>query len=310
MDPTPTPAAPPQPEPTPTPAPAPEPTPAPTPSPEPTPAPAPEPAPPPAALIGPDGKFAENWFLQLGDDFAPHADDLKKFTNIRDFVTSYKYFQKGGVEYPGDAAPAQAIERFRKVAGVPETPDGYGLTAENVKLPEGMTFDAELATAVAQAAHKTHTPPAAVAAIVGTFNELLAKRTAEAQSAQLAEQKAAQDDLVKAWGGNFQLNASTVRHLTGKLADLAGVMPDDPAIATLANTPTFAKIMLTVANLTSEDRIATPAHFTDLKSPAQRIEEITSGRDPVWGRKYREGTTQERQEAYAFVSSLRAQAAG
>ena len=68
-------------------------------------------------------------------------------------------------------------------------------------------------------------------------------------------------------------------------------------------------MMLAVSKLTSEDRVHTPSGFGDLKSPAQRIAEITSGQDPVWGRKWTTGTREETAEAYEFVKALREKAA-
>jgi hypothetical protein len=262
--------------------------------------------PPPAPAISPDGKLGENWFLSLGDEFGPHAKDLAKHKDIRSIITELDYFRKSGVAYPGENAPAQAIERFRAVAGVPETPEGYGLTAEKVTLPEGMTFDQELADAVTKAAHKTHTPPAALAAIVGEFNGILAKRTAEAAAEAQATAKATQDALIAEWGSAFQANASTVRHITAKLAEAAGILPEDPAVqefmADINAKPALSKILLQVSKLTREDSISMPSGFGDLKSPAQRIEEIVSGRDPVWGERYRSGDL----AAYEHVKALRA----
>jgi hypothetical protein len=273
------------------------------------PAPPPPPDPPPPPAIGPDGKLSDNWFLALGDEFAPHAKDLAKHKDLRSLIKELDYFRKNGVEYPGDGAKPEAVERFRRAAGVPDSPEGYGLTAEAMALPEGMEFDGELAQAVAQAAHAAHAPPAAVAAMAKTFNEILAKRTADAIAAEKAARKAAQDALVADWRGDFAANASTVRHLTSKLAETAGLLPDDPQITELANQPAFARMMLQVAKLTSEDRIHSPAGFGDLKSPAQRIVDIQTGKDPVWGEKYTKGTREERLAAYEFVKSLRAMAA-
>lgn len=264
------------------------------------------PAPPPPA-IGPDGKLGENWFLTLGDEFAPHAKDLEKFKDLRAILTERDYFRKNGVEYPGIGASPQAIERFRTVAGVPEKPEGYGITAEG--LPEGMTFDAELAEVVTKTAHAHHTPPAALKAIVGEFNTLVSKRIADATAAAAAAKQKAQDALVADWRGDFQQNASTVRFLTSKLAESAGILPDDPSVPEMANNPVFARMMLQVAKLTSEDRTHTPVGLSDLRSPADRIKMIQNGTDPVWGDKYKNGTTEEKRAAYEYIGQLRAKAA-
>jgi len=301
MDPTPTPPAAPAPDPAPTPTPTPPAAPDPAPAPPP-PTPAPEPQPP---AIGPDGKLSENWFLALGDEFAPHAKDLGKHKDIRGIIKELDYFRKNGIEYPNTDAPTEAVARFRKVAGVPDAPEGYGLTAESFKMPEGMQFDSELATAIQAAAHATHTPPAALHAIAQTFNEILAKRTADAAAEEAAARKEAQDALVAKWRGDFAANASTVRHLTNTLAAQAGLDPEDPGIQALITSPAYAQMMHEVSRLIGEDRVATPAGFGTLRSPAQELADIQAGTDPVWGKKYREGNKQERQDAYEYVSRLR-----
>jgi hypothetical protein len=288
-----------------------DPTPAPAPAPDPAPTPAPaDPTPPAAPPIGPDGKLAKEWYLTLGDEFAPYAKDLEKFQDIRHLVQQYKHFQKNGVEYPaGPDADPKTVERFRSIAGVPDSPDGYGLTAETMKLPAGMEFDGELAAAVTAAAHATHTPPAAVQAIASAFNDILAKRATDAAAAAQAQAKEAQDQLVKEWRGDFDRNASTVRHLTARLAESAGITPEDPSIQQLANNPAFARMIHQVSNLIGEDRVRTPSQFGDLRSPTQKIQDIQSGNDPVWSPKYFKGTDKEKQEAFEYVSRLREQAA-
>lgn len=265
--------------------------------------------PPPAPVIGPKGELGENWFLTLGDQFAPSAADLGKYKDLGALVAQYQYFQKNGVEYPVEGSQPTVVDRFRKVAGVPETPEGYGLTAESMKLPEGMSFDAELADVITKAAHKTHTPPAALAAIVSEFNTVLAKRTADAAAEAQKAQQAAQDELVKEWRGDFVTNSSTARHIASLLGETARLPIDSPEVTALANTPAFAKMMLAVSHLISDDRIATPAGFGDLRSPADRVKAITSGADPVWGAKYVSGTDAEKREAYDYVTQLRARMA-
>jgi hypothetical protein len=269
---------------------------------------------PPAApveipKIGPDGKLADDWFLALGDEFAPHAKDLGKHKDLRSLITELDYFRKNGVEYPGEGAPSSSIERFRKIAGVPDTAEGYGLTAEAMALPAGMEFDSELASAVAAAAHATHAPPATVAAMAKTFNEILAKRTQDAQVEYQQGLKAAQDHLVAEWRGDFAQNASTVRHLTGKLAEASGIAADSPALQQLANTPEFARMMLHVSKLTQEDGIRTPTGFGDLRSAQQKIDEIKQGRDPLWSPKLQSSNEQDRLAVYEHMVRLRESAA-
>ena len=294
------------------PLPPPLPPPAPTAAPAVVPPPLPPPAPTPAPAtpkIAPDGKLAEGWFLDLGDEFAAHAKDLGKYKDMRSILTQLDYFRKNGVAYPAEGAAADVVERFRAVAGVPDSPEGYGLTAEAMKLPEGMTFDAELAGEMAKVAHATHAPPAVVTALAKTWNTLLEKRLGDAQVEAAKAQTAAQDVLVKEWRGDYATNASIVRHLCDTLGASAGIPVDDPSFAALQNNPAFARLMMQVSRRAGEDPTRTPSGFGDLRSPIERVKEITSGRDPEWGKRYTQGTREERQAAYEFVKVLREKAA-
>jgi len=273
-----------------------------------TPPAAPATPPPPPPAINPDGTLGENWFLSLGDEFAPHAADLGKHKHIKSLITELDYFRKNGVEYPADPAAAdpRAVDRFRKAAGVPEKPDGYGLTPEALNIPAEQ-FDADLANAIAAKAHALHAPPAVVKGIVDEFNTILGKRLGDQQAAAAKAQKEAQDALVAEWKSDFQQNASTVRHLTTKLAESAGV--DPAAVAHLANDPAFARMMLQVSRLTSEDRSVTPPGFGDLRSPAQKIADIQGGRDPQWSPLLNSKNDADRLKVFEHMKTLREQAA-
>ena len=106
---------------------------------------------------------------------------------------------------------------------------------------------------------------------------------------QARQQQTAQDALVREWRGDFEANSSMVRHYTSRLAESAGIAADDPAIQQLANTPAFAKMMMQVARMTSEDGVRAPGGTGNFLSPRQQAEEIMSGKDPVWGERYRHG---------------------
>ena len=148
-----------------------------------------------------------------------------------------------------------------------------------------------------------------VAALAKTWNTLVEKRQADAQAEATKAQTAAQDVLVKEWRGDYATNASIVRHLCDTLGASAGIAPDDASFAALQNNPAFARLMMQVSRRAGEDPTRTPSGFGDLRSPIERVREITSGRDTEWGRKYTQGTREEREAAYEFVKALREKAA-
>lgn len=232
--------------------------------------------------------------------------DLGKHKDIRSLITELNYFRKAGVEYPVLGSSEEVVGRWKSIAKVPDAPEGYNVSAEG--LPEGVVFDAELAAAITKAAHGTHTPPASVQAMAKAFNDVISKRMADSQAADAKLKQDAQDALVAEWRGDFESNASTVRHITNKLAEVAGLPAEDPAIVAMSSTPAFARIMLATAKALSEDGTRVPTGYGDLRSPADRIRDIESGTDPVWGKKYREGTTDERLAAYEYVAALREKA--
>lgn len=256
----------------------------------------------PAALLNADGTFGENWHTALGDEFSPHAATLANFKNVAGLAKSYVHLRTHGPAYPEEGAAPEDVTRFHALARVPAegTPTAYGLT-----LPEGITdADKGVFDALAKVAHAHHVPAPGMKALVDTFQKIQGEQIQGYQDAVAASQKAAEDALVAEWRGAFEANKSTVRHLAGKLAEQAGVNPESEQFGAMVNNPEFARIMLQVSKLTSEDGIRTPTNLGDLRSAQQKADSIMDGSDPMWGKQYTEGNTQQRQAAYAEVCRL------
>lgn len=262
--------------------PDPEPGPTPTPTPGTPPAPTPPAAPP---AIGSKGELPEGWHLNFGDEFGPHAAQAAQFKTAGDLFRSYVHLRTHGPAYPGDDAKPEDIARFRALAQVPDDVAGYGIAK-----PEGFTgeWDDNLVTAITAAAHKGHVPAAGLKAIVEAFN---AHQTAQAQAHadELARMsKEAEDKLIGKWRGDYQGNLSTVRHVSGRIAEQLGIAKDDPAFVALTEHPMFREIMFQVSKIGAEDGVRSSG-FQDLRSAQQRMDAITNGTDPEWGKKYQEG---------------------
>lgn len=262
-----------------------------------------------SSAISPDGQLGDGWFLALGDEYATKEKDLGKHKHLRSLVAELEYNRKNSVGYPGDGADEQAIARFRSVAGVPDNPADYGLNSEALGLPAEVAFDQELAEAVTTAAHASHAPPAAVLAMAKAFQEVYGKRVAEAQASLEKERAEARNQLVSEWRGDFETNAATVRHLSSTLLEQSGIPADDPHAYQLFNNPAFAKVMLTVSKLTSEDHIARPTGFGDLRSPDQKIADIKAGNDPHWSPMWQSKSEADRLKVYEHIKTLRDRAA-
>lgn len=259
---------------------------------------------PPAAPVhfNPDGSFSEGWTAGLGDEFSPHADALKDFKDVKGLAKSYLHFRKTGPSFPGEASTPEDITRFRALAQVPVegTATAYGLTLPDTATPEDKAA-LDRITAIAQ---KNHASAPALRAIVEEYGKMQAEVMQAAADAEAKAMQAAQDDLIATWRGDFEVNKSTVRHLATTLATQAGINPEDPSFTSMVANPAFGKMMLEVSKLTREDSIRTPAGMGDLRSPSQIANSIMDGSDPVWGKKYKEGTDEERVAAYQEVSRL------
>lgn len=263
-------------------------------------------APQPPSLLNPDGSLAENWASILGDEFAPHADQLAQFKHVSGLAKSYVHLRSHGPAYPDEGAAPEDVTRFHALARVPVdgTLEAYGIQVPEAASPE----DRKVYETLAKVAHENHLSGPGFAAVVKEYQRLQSEQIAEIQGRIDQARQAAKDELVTSWRGDFSQNASIVRHLTATLAGQVGVPPDSPHLAALADNPAFAKIMLEVSKLRAEDGIRTPAGFGDLRSPMEQANAIMDGTDPVWGKKYREGSDEERRAAYARVSDLLQQA--
>jgi len=252
-----------------------------------------------------DGSLGKDWHLGLGDEFAPYASQLATFKDVKGLAKSYVHLRASGPAYPTDASTPEEVSRFRQLAQVPESPDGYGLTPPE-NLPEGVVWDDAMSKSFAELAHKHHVPAGAVKAIADLQVQIETDRAQKLQDTMKNIRQEAENALVAEWRGNFEQNKSVVRHLAGRLAESAGIPADDPIFAEIVNVPAFAKIMLQVSKLTAEDAVRVPGGFGDLRSPQQRANEIMNGGDKEWGSKYQDGDKQ----AMALVSDLLKQAAG
>lgn len=271
-----------------------------------TPAPStPAPAAAPSAApvhFSPDGTLGENWFTSLGDEFAPSANALKDFKDVKGLAKSYLHFRKTGPAYPGPDSTPEDVARFRQLAQVPEAPEGYGLT-KPAELPEGIDWDDSAAASIAAVAHQHHVPAAALQAIVAKQLELEGGRAAAAKVAQETALHEAQSSLMTELQGGYEAGIMKVRHLTDTLAGAAGIT-DVAAVQQFASNPAFVRMMLAVSNRITEDGVRPPPGFNDLRSNTQKIEDIRTGKDKDWSEKYATGDPRAMEHVAGLYKSL------
>lgn len=251
----------------------------------------------PNLVFNPDGSFAENWHQAFGDEFSAHSETASRFKNPGDLLKSYVHLRSTGPVYPDSTATPDQVERFRQLANVPSTPEAYNLPIPE-QLPEGVSFDNAAAAEFAKIAHQYHVPAPALRALM---EKQLSFATAEAEkNRQLMQgsQEEARNSLISEWKSDYTANLSTVRHLTERFGEAAGV--DEVSVKALANNPAFARIMHQVAQLNREDGVSAPAGFGDLRSSSERADAIINGKDPQWSERYAHGDP----AAYQLVSKL------
>jgi hypothetical protein len=246
-------------------------------------------------------ELPKGWHANLGDAFAQHAPTLDRFNNIDDLAKSFLHFRTTGPAYPEENASAEDIERFRTLAKVPTAADGYGL-AKPENLHPGIEWNNDNVQAIAEIAHKHHVPAPALQALLTTHLEQQAAAiaAAEAQVTQQAAEARVEMQKVLGTGHDFTRNAGMINHMVTTLAEKAGIDPSDPHLAAIGNNPAALKIVFEMVKLTSEDTMRRPSTLGDLRTPAQRANDIMTGKDPELSAKYRDGD----KETVSLVASL------
>lgn len=255
-----------------------------------------------APLIGADGAFGENWHTALGDEFSPHSAQLGTFKNVAGLAKSYLHLRSTGPAYPGEGATDDDISRYRSLAQVPSegTPMGYGIQLPTELSPaeQGM-YDR-----ISKVAHGAHVSGPGLKAIIGEYQKIQGEIQSGFDQEAQAQQKAAVDQLIGKWGKDFEANKSTARHMISTLADEAGISPDVAGFTELMNNPLMAQMAYAMAQRVAEDGTRLPSGYSDMRSPQQRAKDIMSGKDSNWGKKYTEGSTEDRLAAYNEVGRL------
>lgn len=171
--------------------------------------PAPPPAPPAPPVLPPT-----DWRAGLTGDFAPLATEksLETFQGkdwgevgpslAKAFVETKRLVgaKPLAVKIPGEGATAEEIAAYRKAIGVPDTAEGYSFKRPEAALTD--EWDAAAEHALLTKLHAVGTPPNVVQAILDWYGEFL---TTE-QQAWRRESEAAQQELRRDWGANYEAN--------------------------------------------------------------------------------------------------------
>lgn len=151
---------------------------------------------------------------------------------------------------PGvDATPedhAKYFSELRKFTGAPEKPEDYGLKAPD-KLPEGVEWNAELATKAASIAHKYSVPPEALRELIDLNNESVGSMVAKSEAAQKEQVDAMVAELNAEWKDSAKENWQRANR--GAIA--LGV---DLEASGLGNNPHFIRAALRFDEMIRDDK--------------------------------------------------------
>jgi len=243
---------------------------------------------PPAATgspyFGADGNFVEGWADKLPDGFLT-ADDLpafkihaSKYKSPLDAIKSDFHKEKmlgrkaQAVVIPGEKSTPEEIAAFRTALGVPETPEGYKLKPE--ALPEGMTWNDEIAKPFAAIAHKHNIPPAAMNEIIGQYVAMQQVSADEMGKMYQAELDKGMATLKETWKNDTEKNIG----FASRVAKSIGLDPTSPGL----RDPNVVIALQRVGAMLSEDKLVSGDISATLQPGKVRANEImTNPADPM-----------------------------
>jgi hypothetical protein len=200
---------------------------------------------PPAPSLTPRPDYipAKFWDESKGE---PKLDQLgASYISLEKAFSSKREIKKPGADAkPEDIAAYQA--EVRKITGAPEKPEGYGLKAPD-NLPEGVEWNAELATKAATIAHKYSVPPEALHELIALNNENMSGLVAKSAEAQ----KAQREEMIAGLNAEWKDQAANNWQRAARGAVALGI---DINTSELANNAEFIKAALAVDKLIGEDQ--------------------------------------------------------
>ena len=200
---------------------------------------------------------------------------FSKFEDVGSLAKSYKELQsligKKGGALPTEESTPEEWQNFYKLIGVPESAEEYKFETDGeLKLPD--YFSDESMTKLYQTAFKeANLTPKQAQKLWDIRNKWIADEI----TANQAKTTAAENELKKEWGDNFdsELNKAKQAFYT--------ILPNvDPKNFSLSNNLDFIRVMNKVHSLIADDKIVTTNKTTDNKAAIQaRIDEILANPD-------------------------------
>ena len=248
---------------------------------------------PSTGWVNPDGTFGDKWLDALPDDAKDYKDTLAKYKSVPDIAKALANAnaligKKLGV--PNEKSSPEEVAAFRRAMGVPESLEEYNFAPES--LPEGMTWNDDMAKPYAEIAYKHGIPPAAMKELVAQHAKTEAFKMEAIQATYEKQRTEAVQTLQKEWGNDFGKNIG----LAKQAAKMAGVDANSHGFS----DPEVVRGFVRMAQMMSEDKVGRSMGGTEFLTGTARAKDIMSNPENVWHKRYMEGD----REAAALVTSL------
>jgi hypothetical protein len=210
-----------------------------------------------------------------------------KGPNVEALAKSYDVAQRAlgrkaqAVVPPTEKSTPEEVAEYRKALGVPESPEGYQLKPE--QLPEGVTWDENVAKRAAELAHKHNVPAAAMQEFM-KFDMERAALMNQAAAGMIEQQlEAGRIELQRVWGDKMPEKIELAR----RAAVTAGVDPTSQGFV----DPQVVKAIVSLAEKLSDDKLVA-GDQTGVSSTRARARDImTNQANPLYTR-YQEGDSE------------------
>ena len=179
---------------------------------------------------------------------------------------------------PNEKSTPEEVAAYRKAIGVPETPEGYELKPE--QMPDGVTWDDNVAKQAAELAHKHHIPAEAMKDFMKFDMERAALMNQAAVNMIEQQLESGRAELQKVWGDKMPEKIELAR----RAAVTAGVDPSSQGFV----DPQVVKAIVSLAEKLSDDKLVA-GDQTGVSSTRARARDImTNQANPLYAR-YQEG---------------------
>jgi hypothetical protein len=210
-----------------------------------------------------------------------------KGPNVEALAKSYDVAQRAlgrkaqAVLPPTEKSTPEEIAEYRKAIGVPDSPEGYKLKPE--QLPEGVSWDDNVAKRAAELAHKHNIPAAAMSELMKFDMERAALMNQAAASMIEAQLESGRAELQKVYGDKMPEKIELAR----RAAVTAGVDPSSQGFV----DPQVVKAIVSLAEKLSDDRLV-EGNQTGISSTRARARDImTNASNPLYQR-YQDGDSE------------------